>query len=341
MARGLIAALQGMTYVPAVDLVSELRSREGVGDVVVQGKILALAAQEYTRILKLPMAQEWQVWVTYHNYYKAPDLLGPQISKALGIPYVLIEASRSPKRLAGPWAGFAAKAEAACDAANSIFYMTDRDRPALQAGLVEGQNLLNLPPFLNCDSLPEITARNIETPVLLSVGMLREGDKLASYTVLADTLRHSKTQWKLHVVGGGPAASKVRALFEPFGDKVVFLGQLSNTQVATQMAHADLFIWPGVNEAFGMVYLEAQSHGLPVVAQNRLGVRDVIGAGGTLVEQDNAIAFAAAIDGLLIDRDSWKLAQTAARDYIETKHLRPAASRLLQQEIQRLLGMQS
>jgi hypothetical protein len=37
-------------------------------------------------------------------YYKAPDWLGPRIAKALGIPYVLAEATHAPKRAGGPWA---------------------------------------------------------------------------------------------------------------------------------------------------------------------------------------------------------------------------------------------
>ena len=337
MAQGLMAALKGMSSTPKVDLASELRSRDGAGDTSVQRKILVAAAQEADRILQLPQAQDWQIWVTYHNYYKAPDLLGPQITRALDIPYVLIEASRSPKRLHGPWAEFAKWAEAACDVADSIFYMTDRDKPALIAGQTEAQSLLNLPPFLNRDSLPETTIGNDGRPVLLVVGMLREGDKLASYELLADTLHHSKTEWQLHVVGDGSAQTRVRELFASFGARVRFLGQLSGAEVADQMAGADLFVWPGVNEAFGMVYLEAQSHGLPVVAQDRPGVRDVIGAGGVLVPPDQPQEFAAAVDALLLDRMRWKLAQIAARDYITKNHLRPSASLRLEQEFQRLL----
>ena len=42
------------------------------------------------------------VWFTYHVHHKAPDLLGPAVSRALGIPYVdrggvdCAEAARRP-----------------------------------------------------------------------------------------------------------------------------------------------------------------------------------------------------------------------------------------------------
>ena len=41
------------------------------------------------------------LWFTYHVYYKAPDWLGPAVSAALGIPYVIAEASYAEKRAAG------------------------------------------------------------------------------------------------------------------------------------------------------------------------------------------------------------------------------------------------
>src|SRR5258708_24281091 len=59
------------------------------------------------------MAADWkagraderpELWFTYHLYYKAPDWLGPAVSEALGIPYVIAEASYAPKRAHGPWA---------------------------------------------------------------------------------------------------------------------------------------------------------------------------------------------------------------------------------------------
>jgi glycosyltransferase involved in cell wall biosynthesis len=62
----------------------------------------------------------------------------------------------------------------------------------------------------------------------------------------------------------------------PFGDKVRFLGQLDPESMRDAYQRAALFFWPGVNEAFGMVYLEAQAAGLPVVAQDRPGTRDIL-----------------------------------------------------------------
>ena len=38
------------------------------------------------------------LWLTYHSYYKAPDLLGPTVSRKLNIPYVIFQGIYSTKR---------------------------------------------------------------------------------------------------------------------------------------------------------------------------------------------------------------------------------------------------
>ena len=98
------------------------------------------------------------LWLTYHSYYKAPDLLGPRLSRQWGIPYVLVEATRASKRLKGPYARFAKAAEAACDAADVIFYLTEYDREALERDRVPGQRLARLRPFLAAEVAASLAA---------------------------------------------------------------------------------------------------------------------------------------------------------------------------------------
>ncbi len=338
MAQGIVAALQDISPETTVELVSELRSWDGKGDPKSQEEIAAGAQTEIARISTDGNARKWQVWVTYHNYYKAPDLIGPEVSRRLGIPYVIVEASRSRKRLRGPWANFADIAEQACDTADCIFYMTERDRPGLEQGRPKGQVLYKLRPFLNRSDLPSIAAGLTGEPVLLAVGMLRRGDKCESYRQLANALALVTTpKWTLRIIGDGPAAPDIKSLFSDFGPQAEFLGLLKPAEVMKQMAQADVFVWPGVNEAFGMVYLEAQAVGLVVVAENRLGVRDVVGPTGLLVEPDDAPAFAAAIDMVLTSRERPDVVRQTTRDYISRNHLRPAATALFAIELNRLL----
>lgn len=270
MGRALIAALE---YSGAqVDLASELTSRDAKGCAETQVQMIVRADAALPEIIAKGRAAGWQAWITYHNYYKAPDLLGPAAAAALGIPYLLVEATRARKRLGGPWDLFAQRAEAASDAADVIFYLTGHDHEALAAYAPENQNLLHLRPFLPQEELPEPAGGTS----LLAVGMMRAAAKRASYSLIAETMALLPTETQLVIAGDGPDRPAIEAMMAPFGPRVTFLGALDVAGLDRAYQSAGALIWPGVDEAFGMVYLEAQAHGLPVIAQDRNGVRDVL-----------------------------------------------------------------
>lgn len=324
MARALMTALGELDF-GAVHLISEFGSREGKGDPAKQEEILATAEIERKRIAGCISPA---LWLTYHSYYKAPDLIGPTLSRHWRIPYVLVEATRARSRLHGSYARFAAEAEAACDAADVIFWLTERDRFALQRDRPPRQNLIRLRPFLDLEELPPITERTADTlPVkFLTCGMFRPGDKMKSYEALASALAlvHSRC-WQLTIVGDGPKHAEIMALFSRFGERVTFAGSLTPDHLAERFASADAFLWPGVNEAFGMVYLEAQAQGCPVLAEDRSGVRDVVRDGGWLVAPDDPPAYAAAIERIIKDPDARVAVGRKGRAQIADDHLLGAA----------------
>lgn len=318
--RALQAAIGGDTT--TVELVSELQVHDKSGDATRQAALCTRARAETDRLIGALDRRRPALWVTYHNYYKAPDLLGPAVCTALDLPYVQIEASRARKRLTGPWAEFAARAEAATDAADLVFYLTSHDLITLERHVPPGQRLVNLPPFLPRQDLPAAADCAAPGRPMLAAGMMRAGDKLASYALIAETLAHlGDTDWRLHIAGDGPARPQVAALMAPFGDRVRFLGQLDAQAMARAYDAAALFLWPGVNEGFGMVYLEAQAAGLPVVAQDRPGVRDVLAPGDYPAPQAGPTALARRIGTLLGDAALRHRLGTAARRAIAENHL--------------------
>lgn len=323
MARLLQKALAGAACEHHVTLVSQLRSFEGKGDPEAQKAVAGIAAQEIER---LQSAERFDLWVTYHTYYKAPDLLGPTLGKLWNVPYVLFEATRARKRIGGPWDFFAQAAETANDAADLIFHFTRHDGVALHEQMRAGQTIAHLPPFLDLEHLPSRSEKAVDRQkILLSVAMMRGPDKVASYTRLRDILSHIKTKdWHLAIVGDGPRRAEVEALFSPFGAQVRFTGQLDAEGLNQAYTDADIFLWPGINEAYGMVYLEAQAAGLPAIAEDRPGVRDILPS-ETLVPMDDPVAFAARIDSLLGSQDALDHAADAARALVLDRHLFPAA----------------
>ncbi len=334
MARAVLKALQygGMPG----HLVSTLQIRDKAGDPAVQARLFARAEAEADRLISEGRRANWRAWVTYHSYYKAPDLLGPKVSAALHIPYLQIEATRAHKRLLGPWAAFAEAAEAASDAAAVIFHLTERDSKALRAYAPPHQRILQLRPFLAREDLPP---QGLRSGPMLSVGMLRYGDKFASYELIADTLALlDSDSWRLIVAGDGPALGAVASMMQGFGDKVMLRGSLDAIEMQAAYQNASLLFWPGVNEAFGMSYLEAQAAGLPVVAQDRAGVRDVLAPGSYPAPSCGAAALAREIDRLLGDPTTREAEGDAARAHVARHHLLPAASARLCGTIAELLA---
>jgi glycosyltransferase involved in cell wall biosynthesis len=334
MARALMTALRHGGA--GVELVSDLRLYDRTGDAGCQARLQDSARHEVHRLIDLGRDADWTAWFTYHNYYKAPDLLGPAVARALHIPYLQVEASRARKRLQGPWAGFATAAEDACNAADAIFYVTEQDEDLLRALAPPGQVLRHLRPFLPVPILP---AASLRSGGMLSVGMMREGDKVASYTLIAQTLALlTHPDWHLDIAGDGPARPLVEARMRPFGDRIRFLGELSAEDLAQRYSTAALLFWPGVNEAFGLSYLEAQAAGIPVVAQDRPGVRDVLAPGTYPKAEDGPVALANRIDTLLHNPNLERDAALAARQHIADHHLIGSATQTLFATLKRVMA---
>ncbi|MEO0620156.1 MAG: glycosyltransferase family 4 protein, partial [Pseudomonadota bacterium] len=294
IARRLIAAIERAGH--GVEVASELRSFERTGDAARQEEIAAEAveaAEVYVAAVTDERRPRPSVWFTYHCYHKAPDHIGPRVCDALGIPYVIAEASVAPRQAFGPWApGFAA-AHAAVAAADLVIGLNPRDEAGVRDVMKPGAVYAHLPAFLDASvfgisaerrcalrrRISSETGLDTDAVWLLSVAMMRPGDKAASYARLADalgTLRDNLPAWCLLVVGDGEARPHVMRAFEAVGDRVSWLGAQAGSALAEIYAAADVFVWPAVNEAIGMVFLEAGASGLPVVAGYTDGVASIV-----------------------------------------------------------------
>jgi len=322
IARLIMAALTAADLSPRV--VSRLRSLDMAGDADAQARLEAEATREAERLVLELAPDPPAAWVTYHCYYKAPDLLGPAVSAALGLPYLIVEPSISPARRDGPWARFAALSDAAIGAADRLLWTTERDRPALAAA-GHGPRMEGLPPFVAAATPPP--ARGAHRPLrLLTVAMMRPGDKLESYARLARALGRVDMPWSLEVIGDGPVRGEVEALFSSLRGSVDLRGVIEDQGTLRAAYEAsDLFLWPGVNEGVGMVWLEAQAAACPVIAEHGPASAVLVG-GGRLVPPDDAPAFARAIAEAAEDRAA--LAASAARHIAEHHGLEAAARRL-------------
>ncbi len=108
----------------------------------------------------------------------------------------------------------------------------------------------------------------------------------------------------LIVAGDGRDRDAIDLLSAAQRRRVVMLGSLPNEDLPPYHAAADVFIAPATGqESFGYVLVEAMAAGLPVVATDIPGYREVVrdGVEGLLVRPNDPPALAAAISRLLSD----------------------------------------
>ena len=269
------------------------------------------------------------LWLTYHLYHKAPDLLGPRVAEALNVPYAVIEACRTARLSSGPWAEMFAAADRALARADAVAAVQREDEQALLP-VVEAARLRLLTPAVDASPFEPAELPADRAPVLLAVGMMRRGDKLASYRVLGEALDLLEDRaFILRVAGDGPAREEALAALPEH--RLDWRGAVAKEDLPALYAGADIFVWPAVNEAFGMALLEAQAAGLPVVAGRTGGVPDIVtdGETGLLATEGDPVAFAAAL-GLLLDAPArrWDMGRAAARRIREVHDLPAARTRL-------------
>lgn len=287
------------------------------------------------------------LWLTYHPYYKAPDLIGPAVAVAFDIPYVTIEASHAPKRNDDGWANWQALLEAGLQTGALHISMTERDRCGLKAFLGEETRLAMLPPFIDVSPVGRADARpDGATLRFIAVAMMRPGDKLSSYRFLADALRSLQHEhWELAIIGDGPARPEVEASFADFAPgKIAWLGELPPADVHHHLARSDVYLWPGFNEAYGLAYLEAQAQGLPVLALDCGGIASVVehGRTGLLIPEaslaeETLAAYRSAIMMLLKNRDGRLAMGDAARRFVHEERSLPRAAASLDAVLKRAL----
>jgi len=117
----------------------------------------------------------------------------------------------------------------------------------------------------------------------------------------------------VELVGGGPLRAELEAIATRLGigERVDFLGSLTEDAVRERLDAADLFVLPsivagdGQMEGLPVVLMEALACGVPVVATRLSGIPELVvdGATGVLAEPDDVPALADALVRALEDPD--------------------------------------
>lgn len=146
--------------------------------------------------------------------------------------------------------------------------------------------------------------------VVLIVGGLRSGERYKGHDQLIEAwpaVLAAAPRAHLLIVGDGDDRPRLQRLADRsgVGQAITLLGYVSVGALAGCYARASLFAMPSRGEGFGLVYLEAMSHGLACIGSRQDAAGEVIcdGVTGVLVNQSDIAALAGAIVSLLGDAE--------------------------------------
>ena len=273
------------------------------------------------------------LWLTYHTYYKAPDVLGPLVCAFLNIPYVIFGASFATKRRkqVNTFLGFYLN-RFALTRATQVFTNSRRDFKRLEQ-LLPGKRLIYIRPGIDPTpyarqgpGAPTQVLPRTERPIILTAAMFRKDVKTLGLLWLircCGQLAAKNIDFELRIAGDGQRRRDLErwAQFHLPG-RHRFLGRLAPEEMPNFYARGDLFAFPGINESLGMVFLEAQASGLPILAFDTGGIPGVVvhGKTGYLTPAFDTQAFGAALESLVTDLPRTRRMGQRARAHVCAHH---------------------
>jgi glycosyltransferase involved in cell wall biosynthesis len=240
----------------------------------------------------------------YVHFAHKPATIGRFASLLAGVPYAL---SAHAKDI---WLTPEAELSRKVQDASVVLTCTEQGRAQL-ARLAGGRTPVHLV-YHGVEVKGRTRAsRGGDATRILAVGRLVEKKGHETLLLAASLLRDRGLEFSLRLAGEGPEWSRLQRLVHELrlGDRVVFLGPLSESEVRAEYEQADVFALPcrklanGDQDGLPNVILEAMAHGLPVVSTRLDGITEAIddGDSGLLADQDDPAGLAGQLAQLIAD----------------------------------------
>ncbi len=177
------------------------------------------------------------------------------------------------------------------------------------------------------------------------LGRLAEEKNLRFLAAAVARFLRKRRQAHFLLVGQGAAEDAVRAAFKSRGlrDRLHFAGSRSGRDL-TDCYHAmNVFAFASLSETQGMVVTEAMAAGLPVVALDASGVREVVrdGVNGRLLKGGTERSFAAALEGIFSSSSERRAELTRAAQRTAEEFSLPRTAERTRQLYQEVLARAS
>jgi phosphatidylinositol alpha-1,6-mannosyltransferase len=246
-------------------------------------------------------------------------LMGPRLRRRTGLPYVGFTHGLEVSSVRAP--GGSRLLRAIGRDAAAITFVSHWCRDLLQPAFGPGPRYELLPPAVDPAFHPGVDGSEVrrrhgfgDEPVVVCVSRMVERKGQDQLIAALPELRRRVPGAQLLLVGSGPYLDELVGLARRYdvSDHVHVAGQVSDEELPAHYAAGDLFAMPcrerkgGLEvEAFGIVFIQAQAIGRPVVAGNIGGVPDALDPGrtGLLVDGSSVTAVTDAVASLLGDPD--------------------------------------
>ena len=165
-----------------------------------------------------------------------------------------------------------------------------------------------------------------DDPVVLTAAMFRQDVKTIGLKIVIKAcgeLYRKGKKFFLVIAGDGKAKQDLKSLAEKEAPgRIRFVGKVAGDRMYRFYSAGDLFAFPGIRESLGMVYLEAQCCGLPVVAFSNEGTPEAIQhlKTGLLVPAFDFEAFVYSIETLLDNAVLRRKMGESGKQYVKTHH---------------------
>lgn len=156
---------------------------------------------------------------------------------------------------------------------------------------------------------------------LLCVGGIEPRKDLLSLLKAIELVRKHIPHVKLHIVGRVRKKMYYDSLIKyikenDLSENIIFKHEINNESLRKEFSECSIFVFPSLEESFGIVLAEAGASGKPVVASNIGGIPDVVDDNktGFLIKDNNDEDFAEKILILLNDKDLRHRMGTAGKE---------------------------
>ena len=231
----------------------------------------------------LSRAFELQNYDIIHAHYWLSGLIAKQISDELNIPYVFTAHSL------GVFLDGYNKERVDCEKmimeSSNIITASSKYESSLITNSydIDEKSIIQIPPGVDKEIFTYDSNLEREN-ILLSVGRIQEQKRQMEVLKFIDNFRKIDTNFLCYFVGGPSGKSGDDYLIElkntvkelNLDSNVEFLGNLTQTEIKILMNRSKLLIHTSQYETFGLVAIEANAMGVPVLTTNRGSLMEII-----------------------------------------------------------------